>query len=239
MVAHAQLHPVAAREAHILAHYPLVRAIAGRWTKRLGPSQEMEDLVNLGVLGLIDAVDRFDPARDKTFRAYAATRINGSIIDGLRARDWAPHSVRRNRSRVDDARRTLARALGRPPRRDEIAEALGCTMARYGALERKIQDRPMISASRGDRDPLIERLPAPAPASDLETRQLQEMAAAIIECLPRRERDVLRLRYLEGCTQQEVSERMSLSASRVSQLHRRGLERARLRAHQQLEVRHV
>lgn len=239
MQAHPLPHPAAAREAKILAHYPLVRAIAGRWVGRLGPDQELNELINLGMLGLIEAVDRFDAARQLTFRTYAATRINGAIVDGLRARDWAPHSVRRNRSRVDRARRSLLARLGRPPRRAEIASELELTMARFERLERKILERRVISATPGREAeaPLVERLPAASDVDDLETRQLVTMARSIIDGLPETERAVLQLRYLEGCSQQQAAQRLGLSASRVSQLHRRGLERARLRARQRLAIR--
>ena len=183
MQAHALPHPLAAREAKIVAHYPLVRTIARRWARRVGARHELDELINLGMLGLIEAVDRFDAERLTTFRLYAATRINGAIVDGLRAGDWAPHSVRRNQAWVASTREALFNELGRRPTRAEIAEEMGLTMARFDRLERKIQRRQVISSTpgRAEAAPLVERLPAPQPAPGLESRQLVSMARSVID----------------------------------------------------------
>ena len=112
------------RQQLILDHYPLVRTIACRMVRRFPSCVDVDELINVGALGLMDAVDRFDPSREVPFKAYAEIRIRGAIVDALREADWVPRSVRRKYNKIENARATLHRQLGRDPSRAELAHAL-------------------------------------------------------------------------------------------------------------------
>ena len=126
-----------ARENLLLAHAPLVKYLAHRIGGRLAGPIDFDDLVGDGLLGLMEAVDRFDPSHNVRFKTYAESRIRGAILDGVRARDWAPRSLRRLRRRLDDAVNGLRRDLGREPDEAQVAEAMGLTPTQYETAPRR------------------------------------------------------------------------------------------------------
>ncbi len=233
---YAQTHDPRLREEIILANIPLVRHVLNRLSIPVLSEEAYNDLVGQGILGLIDAVDRFEPKRGWRFSTYATLRIRGHILDALRAMDLLPRGARR---RVKEVERVLARLrteLGREPRDEEVAAHADLDLKTYRAtlLEANCAvfslDAPLESHPKDDdrtlRDFLWDR-DTPGPEETLEnTEQLQQLEAAIRR-LPRRLQILLSLYYYEGLTMKEVGQVLDLSESRVSQLHSRAMQQLR------------
>lgn len=227
-----------ARERLILEHAPLVKYVAGRMAMGLPPSVEVDDLISFGVFGLIDAIEKFDPARGVKFETYAVARIKGAILDGLRAADWIPHSVRRRAKEVERAYQTLEHRLGRSATDEEVAGALGMTVAELQGLLAEISRLALVSLE--DLWPMedgpdsslqpVETLrddASPDPWSHLEREERKRILAEAIEALPEKERLVVTLYYFEGLTAKEISQILGVSQSRISQIHSKALLRMR------------
>ncbi len=226
---------VETRNATILAYYPLVRTIAYRIAKRIPTYQDIEEFINIGVLGLIDAVERYDPERGVPFKSYAEIRIQGSIVDSLRAADWTPRSVRRKANRIEAARVKLRQKLRRDPTREEIAKDLDIAPAEYDALRDEALIRKVVSASLPvgpessttiedqvvSGDPGIEDL-------WVEYEVKQEVMDAI-RLLPRKERIAVSLYYLKGLTLREIGTMLGVTESRACQLRSQGVKRMRVK----------
>ena len=223
------------REKLILDHYPLVRTIACRMVRRFPSCVEVDELINVGSLGLIDAVDRFDPRREVPFKAYAEIRIRGAIVDALRHSDWVPRSVRRKFNRIEDARVTLHRRLGRNPTRGEMAESLELTMKEFDALAGDAEVRKLVSLDNPvDADnltPLSERL-----SDDSEdvtelwaAAELKEEVIAAVKNRPKKERTAVALYSLHSLTLKEIGKVLGVTESRACQLRAQGVKRLKFR----------
>jgi len=227
------------REQQILTWYPLVRVIAARWARRLPASVELEELVNYGVLGLMDALERFDAERGVAFKTYASMRIQGAIVDGLRQEDWVPRAVRRKQTHLESARRSLSHRLGRSPTHEELADVMGHSLEEQLDLENEVRERTLMSLFEREpgKSPLVERVGAPCRSlGALENEQLRCMVAELISHLPRKEREVLRLYYFDGMNLREIGEVMGITQGRASQLRTQALKRLRFRARQRLDA---
>ncbi len=221
----------AQRQQMILEHYPLVRTIAGRMVRRFPSNVEVEELINVGIMGLIDALDRFDPSRAVPFKAYAEIRVRGAIIDELRSADWVPRAVRRKVLKIEDARGRLRRQLKRDPTRDEMAADLGMTSAEYDDLCGNAEIRRLISldtpldedggATIGDQvaDDAVSLLD-----EWIEGERADEVRAAV-ERLPDRERTVVQLYYMRGYQLKEIGETLGVTESRVCQISKQAVGR--------------
>ena len=232
----------AVRDRLILTYAPLVKYVAGRLGSGLPAHVDENDLVSYGLLGLIGAIERFDPNRDIKFETYAIARIKGSIIDELRAMDWAPRSVR---SRARDIERSIAeleRKLHRAPTDEEIAEKLGITtdelddsLSEIGRSSIAALDELWtISSSGGGGDQValidtIEDTQGPEPQSELAQTELKEALGDAIARLPEREKLVVTLYYYEELTLREIGEVLGVTESRISQLHTKAVLRLRSR----------
>jgi RNA polymerase sigma factor for flagellar operon FliA len=230
----------ALRDRLILTYAPLVKYVAGRLGSGLPAHVEEEDLVSYGLLGLIGAIERYDPNRDVKFETYAITRIRGAIIDELRALDWVPRSVRARAREIERAIAALEAKLHRPPTDEEIAEKIGIT---GDELEDSLTDisRSSIAAldelwtvggSGGDQVALIDTIEdadAPAPDSALAATELKEALGEAITRLPEREKLVVTLYYYEELTLREIGEVLGVTESRVSQLHTKAVLRLKAR----------
>jgi RNA polymerase sigma factor FliA len=230
----------ALRDRLILTYAPLVKYVAGRLGSGLPAHVEEEDLVSYGLLGLIGAIERYDPNRDVKFETYAITRIRGAIIDELRALDWVPRSVRARAREIERAIAALEAKLHRPPTDEEIAEKIGITA---DELEDSLTDisRSSIAAldelwtvggSGGDQVALIDTIEdadAPAPDSALAATELKEALGEAITRLPEREKLVVTLYYYEELTLREIGEVLGVTESRVSQLHTKAVLRLKAR----------
>jgi len=231
---------VAARERLVVAYSPLVKYVAGRTAATLPPHVEEADLVSYGLGGLISAIERFDIAREIKFETYAMTRIKGAIIDELRSLDWVPRSVRARAREVERANAKLEHELHRSPSDDELAAALEITV---GELEESLlsisqttlvalDELWTISDSSGDQVSLLDTIEdraAPDPARALDAGDVKEQIADAIAELPEREKVVIALYYYEGLTLREIGEVLSVTESRVSQMHTKAVLRLRSR----------
>ena len=230
----------ALRDRLILTYAPLVKYVAGRLGSGLPAHVEEEDLVSYGLLGLIGAIERFDPDRDIKFETYAIARIKGAIIDELRSLDWVPRSVRARAREIERAIATLEAKVHRPPTDEEIAKQVGITVEE---LEDSLTDisRSSISAldelwtiggSGGDQVALIDTIEdtdAPSPESSLSATELKEALGDAISRLPEREKLVVTLYYYEELTLREIGEVLGVTESRVSQLHTKVVLRLKAR----------
>jgi RNA polymerase sigma factor for flagellar operon FliA len=238
-----QMNP-AERERLLTAHLPDVRHIAQRIHDRLPVQVPLEDLVHAGIIGLIEAVDRFDPSKDTQLGTYAKFRIRGAILDSLRATDWSPRSLRKRRRAVEDASRSLLGELGRAPTEAEIAEKLSMTLPDFQRLLTEINGLNLGSLdSSCDSESQEEQAYAYRPNGVGEDPfficlkgELKSMLMEAIGILGERERQVVSLYYFEELTMKEVGAVLEIGESRVSQIHSLAVVRLRERLEQLLRL---
>src|SRR4249920_2816653 len=228
------------RDRLIVNYAPLVKYVAGRLGSGLPAHVDEGDLVSYGLLGLIGAIERYDPERDVKFETYAIARIKGSIIDELRSMDWVPRSVR---ARARDIERTIAQLeskLTRVPTDEEIAAALGITEDEFQDSLLEISRTSIAaldelwasSSTGGDPVALIDTIPdtgAAEPQSAMAHTELREALGEAIARLPEREKLVVTLYYYEELTLREIGEVLGVTESRVSQLHTKAVLRLKAR----------
>ncbi|HHY93637.1 MAG TPA: FliA/WhiG family RNA polymerase sigma factor [Firmicutes bacterium] len=224
-----------AREELAVNYLPLVKYVAGRIRMTLPAFVEEGDLVGYGVLGLLDALQKFDPGRGVKFETYAVTRIRGAILDGLRAVDWVPAHVRQ---RVRDLQQAYSRVegrLGRAATDEEMAEELGITVVELHDRVNEAAATSLVSleglwAAEAREGPVLSSLPdreAPDPTELAEWEEKKEVLAWAIARLPEREKTIVSLFYYEGLTLKEISRLLKVSPGRVSQLHAQAMLRLR------------
>ena len=227
------------RDRLILTYAPLVKYVAGRLGSSLPAHVDEGDLVSYGLLGLIGAIERYDPDRDIKFETYAIARIRGAIIDELRALDWVPRSVRSRARQIERAIGELEAKLGRAPTDEEIAAKVGVTV---DELDNSLTDisRSSIAAldelwsvsGDGDQVSLLDTLEDDSisqPAEVLDETETREALADAIARLPEREKLVVTLYYYEELTLREIGEVLGVTESRVSQLHTKAILRLKSR----------
>jgi RNA polymerase sigma factor FliA len=218
------------RNQLILAYSPIVKYTAGRIASRMPAHVELAELISYGLGGLIEAVERFEPARGVKFESYAGTRIRGAILDELRSLDWVPRAVRREAREIEKATADLSGRLHRMPTDAELAaemsietEALDASLQRVADARMLALDQPWdIRAADGVETTLLQTLPdthAVDPAASADAADLRDRIADAIEHLPEREQLVLGLRYHQELRLAEIGEILGVTESRISQLH--------------------
>jgi RNA polymerase sigma factor FliA len=228
------------RDRLILNYAPLVRYVAGRLGTSLPAHVDEGDLVSYGLLGLIGAIERYDPGREIKFETYAIARIKGSIIDELRSLDWVPRSVRSRAREIERAMLDLENRLKRPPSDEEVATEIGITVDEFqdslAAISRTsvaaLDELWQISTGGGDTVSLIDTIEDPNaddPSRAMSQTELREAVADAIQRLPERERLVITLYYYEELTLREIGEVLNVTESRVSQLHTKAILRLKVR----------
>ena len=231
---------LAARERLVLNYAPLVKYVAGRIARGLPAHVEEADLISYGLLGLISAIERFDPSRKNKFETYAVVRIRGAILDELRAQDWVPRSVRADAGRLERTSARLAHRLRRTPRDREIADELGIPVKQLDESRRNIAKCSVVALEavrpREDRSgealALFETIRDPNaldPALELDSHELKERLAHAIASLAEKERIVIALYYFEDLTLREIGEVLGVTESRVSQLRSKAMLRLKVR----------
>src|SRR3954467_2695123 len=229
----------ALRDRLILTYAPLVKYVAGRLGSGLPAHVDEGDLVSYGLLGLIGAIERYEPDRDVKFETYAIARIKGAIIDELRAMDWVPRSVRSRAREIERAIAELEAKLGTAPTDEQIAAKIGISV---DELEESLTDisRSSIAAldelwsvsGEGDQVSLldtIEDTTGSRPQEALDETEMREALADAIARLPEREKLVVTLYYYEELTLREIGEVLGVTESRVSQLHTKAILRLKAR----------
>ena len=221
------------REQLILEHLPQVRLIARRIQERLPENISLDDLISTGVLGLISAIDNFDPAHNVKLKTYAEYRIRGAILDSLRGLDWAPRQKRRRAKQIETAIGAAEMALKRSPTEEEIAAQLGITIEEYHEWLVDIRGLNIASIEYAGGDQGKDLLHYIAdtdnnlPSTLLEKSELQRLLAEGIREIPRIEQTVLSLYYHEDLTLREIAEIVKLHESRISQLKSQAILRLR------------
>jgi RNA polymerase sigma factor FliA len=222
------------RETLIIEHLPQVRLIARRIYEKLPCNVSFDDLVSAGTLGLIDAVDRFDPTQGVKLKTYAEYKIRGAILDSLRSGDWAPRLQRKRARLMESACSELEKRLQRTPREEEVAAELGITTEEYrgwasdshglavsslDAVVSTDDGRDVLHFVAGDDQWL--------PSEMLEQSELRALVARALDRMPLSERTVLNLYYQQELTLREIAKKMQLHESRISQLKTQGILRLR------------
>jgi RNA polymerase sigma factor for flagellar operon FliA len=222
------------REHLILEHLPQVKLIARRIHERLPESVSLEDLISTGVVGLISAIDRFDPSQNVKLKTYAEYKIRGAILDSLRGLDWAPRQQRRRSKQIEQAIASLEQKVKSAPSEEEIAAELGLTLEEYhewlveirglnvGSLEHHGSDEESRDLLR-----FVADKEEDWPSRVLERAELKRLLAQAISRMPYIERTVLGLYYQEELTLREIAKVVNLHESRVSQLKTQAIVRLR------------
>ncbi len=217
-----------ARDTLVVHHMRIVKHIAGRMAIHVPSSVEMDDLVGWGILGLLDAVEKFDHLQDIKFTTYASIRIRGAILDQIRSLDWAPRSLRSMARKVGAAREKLRHERGQEPTADEIASELGTTPDHVEDILSQLQTAQVLSLDTylpSDENEDARRIDVtsdagmPSPLETAETRERQERLVQAILRLPDQQQKVLNLYYYEELTLKEIGLVLEVSESRVCQIH--------------------
>jgi RNA polymerase sigma factor for flagellar operon FliA len=229
-----------ARERLVLAYSPLVKFVAGRMSTGLPAHVEEADLISYGLLGLISAIERFDPGRAIKFETFAITRIKGSVIDELRSLDWVPRSVRARAREIEKANAMLEHKLHRAPTDAEMAQQLDTSVEDFQSSLTQISNSSVValdelwtlSDASGDQVSLLDTIKDPEavdPAQAVDKSELKDRLAEAIGRLPEREKLVVALYYYENLTLREIGEVLGVTESRVSQLHTKAVLRLKSR----------
>ncbi len=220
------------REKIIEKYAPLVRIIASKLAIRLPNHIDMDDLINVGITGLLEAIDRYDPEKGVKIETFISIRIRGAMLDELRRMDWVPRSVRQKKREVEEAYLKLESTLNREPTEEEIADYLGMDVEEY---QRFLQDSSCLSflsledlGLEDDTKSILECMGDPNgvdPFASLNLKEVREVLAKAIEELPERERLVLTLYYYEDMNLREIGQVLNVTESRVSQIHTQAIMR--------------
>jgi RNA polymerase sigma factor for flagellar operon FliA len=231
-------HEAEIRERLILHYAPLVKYVASRVATGLPASVEQADLVSYGMFGLIDALEKFEPARGNKFETYAIPRIKGAIIDELRAMDWVPRSIRFKAREIEKATADLESMLKRAPTEKEVAARLGVSMNELHEVINQISfvsvlaldELLSVGSDRGEQVSLLDTLADRGSdvSMGLEGQETRGMLAAAINSLSEREKIVVTLYYFEGLTLAEIGEVLGVTESRVCQIHTKAVNLLRL-----------
>jgi RNA polymerase sigma factor for flagellar operon FliA len=231
------------RDSLIQNYLYLVKYVAGKMAMSVPPSVEIDDLVSSGVVGLMDAIEKYDPGRDTKFETYAVARIRGAIVDDLRSLDWVPRSVRRKARMLEEAYCHLENELGRAASDTEIANRLNISLRELRTTVEEIVSAGLLSLDdfvgnqEGEKTSRIIDLVCAkdgvSPSANIEREQMRDIIADAIMNMPDKERTVVALYYYEDMTLKEIGRTLGVSESRVSQIHTKAMLRlrGRLRVH--------
>src|SRR5215813_11180090 len=231
-----------ARERLVVAYSPLVKFVAGRTGARLPSHVDQADLISYGMIGLVEAMDRFEPQRQIRFETFAMQRIRGAIIDELRSLDWVPRSVRSRARDIEAAQAKLEHELQRAPTEAELAAKVGMTETELQNSLLEIANSSVyaldelwtVSDSSGDQVSLLDTISDPRaddPQESLASNEIKDRLTDAIASLPEREQLVVALYYYDNLTLREIGEVLGVTESRVSQLHTKAV--MRLKSHLQ------
>ena len=234
----------AEKDRLIVEYAPLIKFIAQKIAVRLPSNIELDDLISSGVIGLMDAIDKYDPTRDNKFKTYAEFRIRGAILDELRAQDWVPRSVRDKAKLLDRTMIELEAELGRSAQDEEVAAKLNMTMDEFYDLVNQVRPVSVLSIddsatfSNVDKKSIMNLLEGTKfnnPFAQLNVKSVKEIVTKAIEDLPERQRLVLSLYYYEDLNLKEIGKVLRVTESRVSQLHAQAVQRLRAKLTQVFE----
>jgi RNA polymerase sigma factor for flagellar operon FliA len=220
---------------HLVTKYaPLVKRIAYHLMAKLPASVDIDDLIQNGMIGLLDALGRFEEGMGAQFETYAVQRVRGSMLDGLRDNDWLPRGVRREMRRVESAIMQLEHQNGRPPSESELATALGMALADYQKLLQEARGHQLVyleDLADGEGEDYLDRHAAqammPDPLEMMEQASARSALVTAIEALPEREKMMMALYYEQDLNLREIGDVLGVTESRVCQLHSQAIARLR------------
>jgi RNA polymerase sigma factor for flagellar operon FliA len=222
------------REQIIKDYVPLVKFVAHRIASRLPSHVELDDLINSGILGLMDAIEKFEPARNIKFKTYAELRIKGAILDGLRELDWVPRSLRRKKKDIEGAYHMLEQQHGRAATDEQVADHLGIPLEE---LHKNLDDLKGVTLGTfvevgedGEGESLISFVPDPDaedPSQTFQASEIKDILRDAMDVLPKKEKFVVQLYYFDELTMKEIGTLLNITESRVSQLHTKAMLRLR------------
>ena len=225
------------RERLIHKYAPLVKTIAGRLAMKLPRHVTQDDLLSAGIMGLLDAIEKYDAEKGVEFKSYAEFRIRGAMLDDLRAMDWVPRSVRKNAKILEKAYARIEKEKMSPASEEEVAEELGMDMAAFYQLLDSAKGISIINeedignlipqGATNNLDHMNLSSTLGDPSRSLNVSEIKDIIAEGIEKLPKNERTVVSLYYYEGLTMKEIGKIMSYTESRISQLHTKAVLRLR------------
>jgi RNA polymerase sigma factor FliA len=217
------------REEVIKRYSPMIKYVANRIAMRLPPHIEVDDLISVGVLGLMDAISKYDSSRGAKFKTYAEFRVRGAILDELRSLDWVPRSIRQKASAVEKVVRSLEAKLRRLPEDDEVAKEMDMSLDQFYRTIDETKSVPVfsledlgIAKESGEQQSLLDCLAGKAdadPQTQIRLIELKEIIAKAIDTLPEKERLMVSLYYYEELTMKEIGAVLDITESRVSQIH--------------------
>ena len=229
------------RNALIRQYQPLVRRLAHHMMAKLPPSVEVDDLIQVGLIGLADALTRFESSQGVQFETFATQRIRGAMLDELRENDWMSRGSRKSQKEIETAMRRVEHRLGRVPKESEIAAELGMTLVDYQTLLGKVRGTQLVyledmSGHNEDDDAYLDRHVADSaadPLNMLRDHKLREALVAAIKLLPEREQYIMSMYYEHDMNLKEIAAVLDVTESRICQLHSQSIARlrAKMRAH--------
>lgn len=229
----------------IVEYAPLVKFIAQKIASRLPANIELDDLISCGVIGLMDAISKFDPTRDNKFKTYAEFRIRGSILDELRSQDWVPRSVREKAKFVERAYCKLEGELGRPANDDEMCTELKVTLEEFHDLIKQSKSVSLLNIddavafSNGDKKLMVNLMDERRslnPHMAVNYKSTQNVVKESIKALPEKQRLVLSLYYYEDLNLKEIAQVLDVTESRVSQLHTQAILKIKAKLRKELDT---
>jgi RNA polymerase sigma factor FliA len=221
------------REALVESHLQLVKFIADRMAAKLPSSIERDDLISAGMVGLLDAVDKYDSSRGVMFKTYAEMRVRGAMLDSLRDLDWAPRSMRRRAREVEAAYQEIEHQSNRPAKEEEVAERLGLSLTDFQHLLGDLRGLTVTGLDFEEEDGTSVRShqipadPSATPLARYEHFEMRQLLASAIEKLPERERQVVALYFFEELNMKEIGAVLGVTESRVSQIRTQAVIRLR------------
>lgn len=229
------------RNALIKQYQPLVRKLAHHMMAKLPPSVEVDDLIQVGLIGLSDALSRYEPSQGVQFETFATQRIRGAMLDELRGSDWMSRSSRKGQKDIEVAMRRLEHTLGRAPLESEIAAHMGLALAEYQSLLSKVRGTQLVyledmHRADDDDDSYLDRHVADNkadPLNVLRDQRLRESLVAAIKALPEREQYIMSMYYEQDMNLKEIAAVLDVTESRICQLHSQSIARlrAKMRTH--------
>ena len=229
------------RNALIKQYQPLVRRLAHHMMAKLPASVEVDDLIQVGLIGLADALTRFEAAQGVQFETFATQRIRGAMLDELRENDWMSRGSRKSQKEIETAMRRVENKLGRAPKESEIAAELGMSLVDYQTLLGKVRGTQLVyledmSGRSEDDDSYLDRHVADSdadPLNMLRDQKLREALVAAIKLLPEREQFIMSMYYEQDMNLKEIAAVLEVTESRICQLHSQSIARlrAKMRSH--------
>jgi len=228
--------PADLKEQVVLEHEPLIRYIVNRLAVRLPNHVDLDDLYSTGAIGLMDAIEKFDPSKGCKFKTYAEFRIKGAVLDQLRSLDWVPRSVRQKGRKLEQAYSELEQRLGRSANEEEVADSLGLDLDKFHTMVNQVRGISLVNleevrGTNSDGDTagtfadVVEDVTAENPFASLKSTETKHVISDTINSLPEKERLVISLYYYEDLNMKEIGNILGITESRVCQIHTKATSR--------------